>query len=55
MEKAKVDLEKEQQKSTEDMWLVRIMFSFEKGTFEWNDDRTTVIFAFLLQARKKHR
>lgn len=38
MEKVKADLEKEQQRSTEETRLVRIMFSFEKGTFEWNDD-----------------
>lgn len=34
------------------MWLVRIMFLFEKGTFEWNKDITTVVFAsFASQAR----
>ncbi|XP_029874843.2 uncharacterized protein KIAA2012 homolog [Aquila chrysaetos chrysaetos] len=38
MEKVKADLEKEQQRNAEKMELVRIMFSFEKRTFEWNDD-----------------
>lgn len=33
---------------------MRIMFSFEMGTFEWNEDRTTVFFAFLLQAKHLH-
>lgn len=51
MEKVKVDLEKEEQRSMEDMWLVRIMFTFEKGTFERNEGRTTVVIAFLLEAR----
>lgn len=38
MEKVKADLEKEQQRNAEKMQLVRIMLSFEKRTFEWNDD-----------------
>lgn len=48
MEKVKVDLEN---RSMENMWLVRIMFSYEKGAFEWNKARTTVVFAFFSQAR----
>lgn len=54
MEKVKVDLEKEEQRSMEDMWLARIMFSFEKGTLEWNEDTTTVVIAFLLEVRHVH-
>lgn len=30
MEKVKVDLKKEQQRSPEDLWLVRIMFSLRR-------------------------
>lgn len=50
MEKVKVDLEN---RSMENMWLVRIIFSYEKGGFEWNKARTTVVFAFFFASQAR--